>query len=784
MRDSFMSQGFLPRAHTMIPDSDLHNNADFKEPNDLGATILRNNQFLESAKSGLLGDRDENTGLHKGNGIIGRMQTQQANDSYLQKQQNNLDNWKAERDRAIMNSRNNIEMLSFAKEQEDIKKASGYSDADAAIEAYNTQLQSMGFNSLHHFNDVVSQVKAGTIPVGTPRYTQIMTLLKNNDKFVNSALEMYSAIQNYERRATNPLTQQDRINLAKEGLQSGLYQNVNQALTDLANRDKANFDSLDAQAQSQGKAHTLYSEAGFFNTRGGSPKNIRGGDANFLGSSTATNKTSTNTQTADETNEFLAPAPNADTDDLTNINLNNVVLDPALAGTYKYLPEKLNQTSGALQYEEHKWANPQTYLGGLLNTINGSNIGFTNDYSLFSPNSSRVSISKNVDRLLDNIAIKYNKSKHDSQSFFDTLIDFNKNPQLKDNYGIMSQLTNLSDKLNTYENGLGKQLSELAKQGKLPDNPQEAGQAIIDILKTTKDVRNNLKDTELKIQNTNNEEAIKDFKMYKEAIDKELDRVEKEYKPILNIYKNNNPEFLEASKQQTQQQQTNVFSSSQTGKQMMKELATSEGGNPKDAQAFGKAIDRLYNGKGLTLTDEMLTNNPKDKNPMPTLAGSTIQQLNAASQEKAKYFSENKNKKIRALTPETTAILALCRDMLETSAYQRIEEQILTNIEKDDTLSKNGGITKGELDEANKKNIGAGELAKRFGKLFEGKGNIVYKNNKEADYTSFVNMLRNTVTEFVKYSQYEKNDANMYNLLYFVMPEEARKATMNINRNQ
>lgn len=701
MRESFMSQGFLPPAQSMIPDSNLHQGANFTLPNNLQQTIASNAFFLEQAKSGLLGDRNQD-GIHQGNGLIGRAQTQKANESYIQKTEERQQELKNQRDRTILNSIENIESLSFDKKNNDIIKATGISDADEAIKQYESALQSMGFNNLKHFAEVYGAFHSGTIQPGTPRHTQLKELFRKNDKFINGAISAFDAIEAYNRRSINPLTQQDRIDLAKEGLQTGYYQNVNQALFDLKNRDEYITKDAKNRVNSQKFATQLHfspSESSNPNRQG---TNLRGGNSNFL--SSRSNFTSKNFIPNNEENTEEVVSENNTTP--------NIQINPDLAKGYgdTFLPKSKDIIISEVK-EENKNRN---IFGHKIRERTQLMPTFIEQSKILSP------IMKNNDKF------KLNET-----------------------------LTPLVRDIQDYET-ISENNSKEFLAGKVPNNLNESAKQVKNILQNIQETKTELEQKDKEIQTTNNKELISEWNNHKKELISILNKTEKEYKEISTNYSKVDKNFLEPSQQ------------SQNNPQ----------GLTKEEQDFqntilngfkeGKSIDSLAQEAGFEV-------NPINGKILPNKKNLSIQELKKLGQK-----TKGKIEKIEGIEDlNTPAVIALTmlEPIVSVDSFRDIKNIFMENKASQPSVSQ----IKELIEKKGSKND---VIAKAFGRLFNGKGELLFKNQEGINYSKFINMLRIATTNFISQNKFDKDSDDFYAYILGTMPEEYQKLVKKVDNKK
>ena len=232
-RESFGGRFSAP---AMIPSSNEWVGANFSLPNNLQKTVADNAAFLDVAKNNLVGTYDEN-GKLQSDGLLGRTINKQNTEHLKEQQQKRMNEAKETRNKAILGAISNIDALSLKKRDIDITNATGIPDAEQAREQFTNAIQNMGFSSIEDFANTHSEYSQGRISMGTPRYTQLKKLFDSNPSFVSAALAIYSADQNYNRKMLNPLTEQDKIDSAILGLETGLYQNFDAAQKDMNLRD-------------------------------------------------------------------------------------------------------------------------------------------------------------------------------------------------------------------------------------------------------------------------------------------------------------------------------------------------------------------------------------------------------------------------------------------------------------------------------------------------------------------------------------------------------------------
>ena len=200
--------------------------------------------------------------------------------------------------------------------------------------------------------------------MGTPRYTQLKKLFDSNPNFVSAALAIYSADQNYNRKMLNPLTEQDKIDSAILGLETGLYQNFDAAQKDMNLRDSnlVNKATLAAELGVQSKNAFINYVGGRGNpTTTSSPGFTSGSFRQFSSKQTTTNTTqqdNTDTATTLPTNE---PSNGQVKNSLDEKNLKN----------YNFLPKTRDLIPNAMNFDED--TGEYEYLQTSSNLINSVN---------------------------------------------------------------------------------------------------------------------------------------------------------------------------------------------------------------------------------------------------------------------------------------------------------------------------------------------------------------------------------------------------------------------------
>lgn len=357
-RESFGGRFSAP---AMIPNSNEWAGANFSLPNNLQKTVADNAAFLDTAKNNIVGTYDEN-GKLQSDGLLGRAINKQNTEHLKEQQQKRMNEAKETRNKAILGAISNIDALSLKKRDIDITNATGIPDAEQAREQFTNAIQNMGFSSIEDFANTHSEYSQGRISMGTPRYTQLKKLFDSNPSFVSAALAIYSADQNYNRKMLNPLTEQDKVDSAILGLETGLYQNFDAAQKDMNLRDSnlVNKATLAAELGVQSKNAFVNYVGGRGNSNtsssGYTPSSFRQFSSKQT-TSNATQQDNTDTATTLPTNE--SPSSQV-TNSLDEKNLKN----------YNFLPKTRDLISNPMNMnEEGEYEYLQT-SSNLINSVN------------------------------------------------------------------------------------------------------------------------------------------------------------------------------------------------------------------------------------------------------------------------------------------------------------------------------------------------------------------------------------------------------------------------------
>ena len=359
-RESFGGRFSAP---AMIPSSNEWAGANFSLPNNLQKTVADNAAFLDSAKNNLVGTYDEN-GKLQSDGLLGRAINKQNTEHLKEQQQKRMNEAKETRNKAILGAISNIDALSLKKRDIDITNATGIPDAEQAREQFTNAIQNMGFSSIEDFANTHSEYSQGRISMGTPRYTQLKKLFDSNPSFVSAALAIYSADQNYNRKMLNPLTEQDKIDSAILGLETGLYQNFDAAQKDMNLRDSnlVNKATLAAELGVQSKN-------AFINYVGGRGNPTTTSSPGFTSSSFrqfSSKQTTANTTQQDNTDTATTlPTNESSKGQVTNS------LDEKNLKNYNFLPKTRDLIPNAMNFDEN--TGEYEYLQTSSNLINSVN---------------------------------------------------------------------------------------------------------------------------------------------------------------------------------------------------------------------------------------------------------------------------------------------------------------------------------------------------------------------------------------------------------------------------
>ena len=359
-RESFGGSFSAP---AMIPSSDEWKGANFSLPNNLQKTVADNAAFLDTAKNNLVGTYDEN-GKLQSDGLLGRAINKQNTEHLKEQQQKRINEAKETRNKAILGAISNIDALSLKKRDIDITNATGIPDAEQAREQFTNAIQNMGFSSIEDFANTHSEYSQGRISMGTPRYTQLKKLFDSNPSFVSAALAIYSADQNYNRKMLNPLTEQDKIDSAILGLETGLYQNFDAAQKDMNLRDSnlVNKATLAAELGVQSKN-------AFINYVGGKGNPTTTSSPGYTSSSFrqfSSKQTTANTTQQDNTDT----ATTLPTNESSNGQVTNS-LDEKNLKNYNFLPKTRDLIPNAMNFDED--TGEYEYLQTSSNLINSVN---------------------------------------------------------------------------------------------------------------------------------------------------------------------------------------------------------------------------------------------------------------------------------------------------------------------------------------------------------------------------------------------------------------------------